>query len=347
VHLLTFNRFNPSALARAMFMLVGLVTGIISVDVWAASGGTGNDNYVNVGSVPIVDFGTWTSGSLSTTINSCIASANEKDANPPSPPAQVYPYQASVENRNSGSGFYLYLNNDAANTGNSRITIEFEHRDTVSGTAFESLSEGVYDSHYHLGRFKNCLVTGNNSELRVSIPAANLINKVPGDYRGQFKLHAIGGTSGTKQHRKSFDVELTVQTANVRISGLDDMSFGTYVPDLGNVQLDEHFCVQSLANNAGYRISVSSSNQDASGNFRLGNASATHFIPVDIFFAATGSGSGTQEVTDNAISALGSPLTLCGGANNATISVQALQSDIVASPSGTYDDTLVVLVVPE
>lgn len=307
----------------------------------------GNDNYLSVGGVPDVDFGTWSGGSLSTTVRGCIASANERQPSPPSPPAEVYPYQASVDNRNPGSDFYLYLNNDTSSPDNARITVVVEHRDIIAGSAFETLTEGVYDTHYHLGRFHECLGSGDNSELRISIPEANLTNKVAGVYHGQFRLEAVGGTSGTKYDRTDFDLILTVQSANVRISGMDDMALGTYVPGTGNVQQDEHFCVQSLADNSAYRISVSSSNQTPAGEFRLKHATDAVYLPVEVLFSPVGSGSGTEQITNNTISALGSPDSFCGGSDNATITVRALEADVQASPSGSYGDTLVLLVVPE
>lgn len=308
-------------------------------------------DYFNLYNVPNgqLAFGNWSigMGAQSRTATFCVASANYDNGynDPPpvvSPPAVHENYDIKVLTRNIPPGYYMYLDNNDSNTGNARLSISFEHRDTLDGNSWETLIHDVYDSHAHDGQFKRCK-NGKNSQLRVSIPVTELENARAGYYRGKFTATGIGGSSGTVVDSDNFRSDITVADI-VRASGLTDIDFGIHVP--GSDQVGErNFCVYANNDTASYNVTISSPNQDAGGNFFLKSPDDT--IPYDVYFKDdTTPGFGTA-VGLAAINGNGSnSSSTCGGVNNAKISVSVSDSEIVPSKTGNYSDTLTVLVAP-
>lgn len=305
-------------------------------------------DFLEVGRVPNADFGVWTqAGSVSTRLQNCIASASDDSPNPRGWFAWQMPYQAKVTNTSGDSDFYLYLDGNTANTANKRIGFSISHRDVNDGGIFEILRNDVYDSHSHVGSFRNCTRDGDNSELRINIDSNELGAKVSGYYTGTFQLSAIGGVWGTATDSQIFTVSITIQSrTEVMISALDDLRLGTHA-GIGDIAGEENFCVYSSTVGGRYTMSVSSANQDGGGNFYLVNPGLGQ-IPYELRFIDQGSGPGSTRVGNGTLSGAGNTVDpWCNGQNNATLSVFIRERDMQMAKSGTYNDTLLILVEPQ
>lgn len=297
-------------------------------------------------------FGTWAygDGSQSLTETFCAASSNYNNVytDPPpvkNPPAVHEPYEFKVADLNTPTGFFLYLDSDDTNTGNAKLAIQVEHRDTKDGNSWETLSDDVYDSHAHLGQFKMCK-NGKNSQVRLSITTAELEQARAGPYGGTFKATGRGGSSGTKENFQNFLASITIAPI-VRINNLSDVSLGTYAGG-GDINVEESFCVYSNNDTASYDVTITSPNQDVSDNFFLVNGTATDSVVYTLYFKDNVTpGVGTQ-VTTGAISGTGNNTANdCGGVDNAKISVNVLDADMSVVPADSYSDTLTVLISPQ
>ena len=72
-----------------------------------------------------------------------------------------------------------------------------------------TLSDDIYDSHYHEGQFKNCM-DGKNSELKMTLTSTELQKAKAGSYSGFFRAGAQGGSSGTAVSTSDFKVSISV-----------------------------------------------------------------------------------------------------------------------------------------
>lgn len=306
-------------------------------------------DYMNVGNLRNLNLGTWTgAGSLSRSRVWCVASADSNSRNPGGG-ASTMPYQVMAEDRaGPGGDFYLYLNDDTSATGNRRIRATVSHRDVLDGNSFEQLNHGSYDTHSHLGQFRDCRNNGNNSEMRAEISAAEMAGKLNGRYRGFFRLTGIGGESGSATDTDNFNIIVRIQASpQVQISGLDNLNLGSH-SGVGNINREENFCVYSTSASGSYNLSVSSSNQDGGGNFFLDGTAGQPPIPYNLFFIDSGTGPGSQAVGNGTLSGFGnSSDQFCNGANNATLSVSIQEAVLQQALSGSYTDTLVILVSPQ
>jgi spore coat protein U-like protein len=306
-------------------------------------------DHLGMANLKNVTLGTWTGvGSLGTTTNFCLSSADNDSPKPP-PSASTMPYQVKMENVSGpGGDYYLYLNGDTSATGSSRIRISVYHRDLLEGGGEELLTYGVYDNHSHLGQFRNCQLNGNNSETRLSISASEMTGKVSGSYEGTFALTATGGSSGTATGMDTFRIAVTIQAGpEVQISSLNDLSLGSHA-GLGNIYAEENFCVYSTSTSGSYSLAVSSVNQDGSGNFYMDSIGGLGQIPYNLLFIDSGSGPGATSVSNTSLSGFGdSADPFCNGLNNATLSVTIQESDLQSASSGSYTDSLVILVSPQ
>lgn len=308
-------------------------------------------DYFNIYNVPNsqLDFGTWSMGmgSQSRTATFCISSSNYNNGytNPPpvkSPPAVHENYDVRVLSRYANPGYFFYLDRDGNNTGNARFSFSLEHIDTLSGNNWETLNHNIFDSHNHNGQFKACK-NGKNSGLRITLSSTQLENVRAGPYRAKLRMEGTGGSSQSATDADNFRADIVVSDI-VRASGLSDIAFGIHTP--GSDQVGERtFCVYSNNDTAGYNVSISSSNQDAGGNFFLKSPDDT--IPYDVYFKdSTVAGFGTP-VGLGAIPGNGNNRASdCGGSNNAKLSVSVSDSDIVPSETGNYSDTLTLLIAP-
>jgi hypothetical protein len=313
----------------------------------------GLKDYMNVYNIPNSNFafGTWAygDGGQSLTATFCVASSNYRNAysNPPpvvSPPAVHEPYDFKVTDRAGPAGYFMYLDRNESNIGNARLSVQVEHRDLLSGNTWVTLSDGVYGNHAHNGQFRNCK-SGKNSQIRISILTTELEQARAGPYRVKLTATGRGGSSGTALDSDNFRADITVANI-VRITGLADVGLGTYSA-FGDVNVEEAFCVYSNSDSAAYNLSVSSPNQDGSNNFYLKTSDLSGSIPYSLYFKSNiTAGLGAQ--------VLGAPLpgngnnssSNCGGANNAKISVKVLSTAMSGASTGSYKDTLTVLIAP-
>jgi hypothetical protein len=289
-------------------------------------------------------FGTWSdNGSVSVSQSQCIASAST--AHPNGNGGAPFPYSVKVSNLNDPGGYFLYLDGNSSNTGNSRIEVIIKHRELFDSSGFEQLQPDTYDTHAHDGQFKNCVSMGDNSELDISMLSTELSQVVTGSYSGSFRLTGLGGMSGALEINSDFSITITVNGSLVKITSVDNITLGTYAQS-GNVIANERFCVYSQTGN--YALTVSSTNQDSSGNFNLLNTASSALLPYSLSFIDSGSGQGTSAVSNLALSGSGdSSSETCGGTNNATLTLAIDEQDLQASETGSYSDTINLLVEPE
>lgn len=306
-------------------------------------------DYINVGNLRNLNVGTWTgTGSLSRSRTFCIASADD-NGRTPGGGASTMPYQVRADDRSGpGVDFYLYLNDDTSATGNRRIRATVHHRDILDGNSWEQLTHGVYDSHAHNGQFRDCRANGSNAQVRADISAADMVGKVNGRYRGFFTLTGRGGSSGTATDSDNFNIIVRIQASPmVQISRLDAIGLGTH-SGIGNIYSEENFCIYSTSTSGSYNLSVSSANQDGGGNFFLDGVGGIGQIPYDLHFIDSGTGPGTQKVGNGTLSGFGNSSSQdCNGVDNASVSVSIQETDLQRARSGSYRDTLVLLVSPQ
>jgi hypothetical protein len=327
-----------------------LVTGALSLYMPAALAKVAD--YVDVGKTSNQNLGTWAIGDGDQVVSQvlCTASANYDNAfrNAPrnlSPTAVREPYSFKVTDLASPGGYYLYLNGDDTNTGNARIQVWFEHRDTKQPVGFETLSDDVYDSHYHEGQFRNC-ANGDNSEIKMTLTSTELQKAKAGNYSGSFRVGAQGGSSGTAVSTSDFSVSISVASA-VQVSGLSNVDLGSWT-GVGDKIAEETFCVYSNGAAATYSISISSPNQDASANFFLVNPGATASIPYALQFKDSVAAGGGTTVAGTPLSGIGNnDLPGCGGIDNAKLTVTILATDMQSAPTDAYSDTITLVVVPQ
>lgn len=306
-------------------------------------------DYVNMERFTSRNLGTWSAGDGDRTWSQihCVASSNYNDiySDPPpvvSPPAIHEAYQFQIFDQAPTAGHHFYLDDDNTNMGNARLSASFAHRDIKVGTSFETLTDGVYDSHSHTGQFRNCS-NGDNSEVRMTILETELENARAGRYRGRFRAEAIGGSSGTRVHGRNLVMILNVAEI-VRVSALDNILLGQWSGS-GDLSSDETFCVYSNNDSAGYSISLSSPNESG-GVFRLTNGTSTEFVDYQIEYADSVGGVGVP-VSTSALSGTGSNIQAdCGSADNARLSVTVTESDLGLATPDSYSDTVTILVAP-
>lgn len=307
-------------------------------------------DFVDVGQITPLNLGTWAIGDGDQTMVEviCTGSANYDDVNPRpnlNPPATTMPYQFKVTDLSTPAGYYLYLNADDTNTGNARVQVQFEHRDTIAGTAYETLIDDVYDTHAHDGQFRNCR-NGDNGELRISITATQLEQARAGYYEGNFRAAAQGGSSGTAVSSVDFRITLTVAPA-VQITALQNVNLGVWAAGFGDLAADETFCVYSNNATASYNLTITSPNQDAAFNFYVVNPAMTVQVPYTLGFKDNVTPGPGTTVAGTPISGTGNNTTPgCGGIDNAKIDVTILAADLGGAPVDTYSDTITLLVEP-
>lgn len=132
----------------------------------------------------------------------------------------------------------------------------------------------------------------------------------------------------------------------VRISGLDDINFGIAATQPANQQ--DVACVYTTSTN--YTVQANSAHPGGTGaGFRMADVGNTNFIRYAVTWAdnsannqalTEGTASTTVFVGDNANET-------CNGGNNVTITVNPVNADYTAAPTGAYDDTLTLIVTAQ
>jgi len=137
-----------------------------------------------------------------------------------------------------------------------------------------------------------------------------------------------------------FDINLTLGSL-IQISSLDDMTL-TYTPGAAATNT-ESFCVYTNAASGTYEVTASSANENA-GAFRLANGG--NFIPYTLEYDTVTLTSSATNDNGGAGFAANTAAADCGGAEPVDAVVTAAEADILAVPSGTYSDTVTLLVEP-
>jgi spore coat protein U-like protein len=285
------------------------------------------------------DFGVWAdAGSVSSNQTLC---AVAWDSNRSS----AKRYSTLVRNTLGSSGYYIYLDGDSSATGASRIELHFSHADVLDGNLYEALIENSWESQKERGGAPNC-PGGNNSVIKVDIESAELAGKLGGDYIGYFLASIREGNNEASADR-SFAVTITIGgVPQVKISHIDPIDFGAH-SGLGDLITNESFCIYSATANGAYRLSISSSGQDASGHY-LEELSGADRIPLSILYADSGSGAGTTVITNNYVHGNGDSVNSdCSGTDNTTLTLRLAEADLQAAPTGQYSGLLIILVEPE
>ncbi|MEX2468205.1 MAG: hypothetical protein WD396_00480 [Pseudohongiellaceae bacterium] len=323
------KRYLTRLLCCACILLLPLSLGLSQAQARPRS-------FLTIDNIGDVNFGTWVNAGLfSSATDFCIESWSRGSA---------VDYKIRVISFENPGSLYLYRSGDASATGNQRIAVDFIHSDLIGSGGQETLLASQYDQIDNEGQRNNCDTGGNNARLRIELSAQALNAAAAGNYSGSFSLEADNGSTDSV----TFDVSVEVQgSPEVRISDLDDLDFGLYgAGRTGNLQASERFCVYS--SESSYRLSVSSSNQDGGGNFYLTSGGTDDAIPMDVLFADRGTGAGTEPVGNQSLSGVGNNTADdCGGGNNATLTFTVQESDLRASSSGVYSDSVVLLVQPE
>jgi len=306
-------------------------------------------SFMNVGNITNQNLGTWAIGDGTQTLSlvHCAASSNYNNGfnDPPPvrvPPAVHAPYEFKILDRAGPAGYFLYLDNDDANTGNARIAVQFEHRDIKDTTAFETLADNVYDSHSHDGQFKKCK-NGDNSEVQVTILNADLEKAKAGSYRGRFRMVGRGGSPGLVNESDNFRIDIDIAPA-VRISSLDNIAFGTW-SGTGGLSAEETFCVYNNTSTSAYEVTITSPNQDGSSNFFVTDGGVKS-VGYQLQFKDDVLPGGGSTVGALAIGGVGDNNDLDCGGDNAKLTVNFLEADLSASSSAVYTDTVTLVVSP-
>lgn len=304
-------------------------------------------SYFDMYGISAIDFGNWDdSGTVASSTTSCIASADTPSNSPKNTDMQC-PYKLTVSSLESGGDFYLYLNGDSTNTGSERVLAQLSHKDINDGNLFETLTEGVQEVQSHNGGFKLCGQNGDNSELTAQIAASELIGKTPGSYAGTFRVDGVGGDNSlSASDFEDFSISITIVNTNptVHLTHIDDLLLGSF-SGLGDITQEEQFC--AYTETGAYRLTISATNQDINGSFFLGS-STTDLLPFTLQFDDTiVSPSFVAVGNDTLVGLTGSQILDCGGADNATLRVSLSEQDLISAPSGTYVDTLTLIMEPE
>jgi len=310
----------------------------------------GQADHVQVRQIGDFDFGTYISaGSLLLEQDHCVSSANTANPNPPKS-GETFPYQLNVDDVIADGGFYLYLNGNTAETGNRRLFIEIFHADMIAGGGvYHKLFPGVVESEVHAGQFRNCTQNGPNSRVKVQINEQDINSVISGNYSGSFSISAIGGISGMAYDPGiTFNVFITIASVSeVMVSSLDGIDLGTY-SGMGNISVTESFCVYSSSINGGYSITFSSLNQDANANFYLVDNTSSDAIGYSLSFIDSVTSPPGQDVGTNPIMGAGDNVSQdCGGLDNATLAVNVSEADLSSVKSGTFSDSITLMVQPE
>ena len=149
------------------------------------------------------------------------------------------------------------------------------------------------------------------------------------------------GASSTGEFEISVEVPALVQVSN-----LEDLNFGTFVPDeKGALILDDNFCIYRNSSAGLYSITANS----PEGGFNLKNGSES--VPYEVFFNnETGTTSNTQlsyntQLASQTGANSTSPDCSTGGFS-ANIQIRIPTTNLKQVPAGNYQGNLILNVEP-
>ena len=155
-------------------------------------------------------------------------------------------------------------------------------------------------------------------------------------------MAAAGTVSGAEQgtlgatSTGSLDVSVAIAD-RVQISGLGDIELGDYGGE-GALDGEDAFCIYRNGTGA-YQVTITSVDPDGTAFVMR---SATESLGYSVTF------DGTLVTSGQTISGTGNSVSpVCGGGTNTTLRVDVAEAALQGASSGTYEDTITMLVAPE
>jgi len=148
----------------------------------------------------------------------------------------------------------------------------------------------------------------------------------------------LGSTSGGTAAVSLDIVDLMV------VSGIGDIGLGAYV-GTGGLAGNDDMCVYRNGTGS-YKVKLTSANQSG-GAFRLNTGA--NYITYTVDWTDNGTAGTTAGVTsDVEETGQGGHATsqTCGGSPNANLAVSVAEAALQAAPTGSYTDTVTILVTP-
>lgn len=269
----------------------------------------------------------WSGTDVVFTQNFCVRSS---DGTPPPTSMDIIPYRAS-----SSSPFSLA-------SGANLLPFSVVWQDLYAAQPY-TLSPGVFTPNTLSGASAGCPF-GSNGRLTLTITQAALLAAPPGIYTASFVLDVANNGKGKKAAFSTLTLSLTVPDA-IRIGQLSDINFGLF-DGISNLAGSDSLCVYRKS---GGTYAVAVSGQGVGGAFVLAKGGSV--VPISVSW---NDGGGVVAVMPNtplparANSYRLDPDCAGGAANNASLGVSALATDInAASSPGLYSGQLTVTVQME
>jgi hypothetical protein len=162
---------------------------------------------------------------------------------------------------------------------------------------------------------------------------------------GLISTSVFAATDGSMGSTSTGQIDLDLQVLDsVEISALNDIDFNTYGgTDVGDINAGDAYCV-FVNGGDDYTITPTSTN----GKFSLIGVLGDEIdYTVKLVGAATGAASASAVGYNIASSTFaGSSARDCGSADNGSVDINIVESQISAASTDTYSDTLVLLVSP-
>lgn len=153
---------------------------------------------------------------------------------------------------------------------------------------------------------------------------------------------AFSANDGTLGATSQGDFEIIVALQDlVQISRLDDLNFGTYA-GTGALNGAENFCVYRNGTGA-YQATLTGDGTSNAFTIASGGNTMPYTVTYDDGSGAVAATTGTV-ITGQS----GSSTSIdCGSSDNTTVNISIAESVLQASPTGTYQGTLTILIGPE
>lgn len=131
-----------------------------------------------------------------------------------------------------------------------------------------------------------------------------------------------------------------------KISNMDDINLGTWVPATAMTGNDSVCIYKSIIGNTNYKVTGTDNSTITPTQFRLQNAANTVEIPYTVNWSNTSS-PGTNLLTDGTVfntnNAVKTSLT-CAGVMNANFKIDVTAANLDMKPAGTYTATVSFLI---
>ena len=157
-------------------------------------------------------------------------------------------------------------------------------------------------------------------------------------------MAAAGTVSGADQgelgatSKGSLDVSAVIAD-RVQISGLNDITLGSF-DGTAELSSSDDFCIYRNGTGS-YSVEIESANAAENGAFRMSSEGLPELLLYTVEFAGNPVSSGDE------VEGTGDPSSpTCGGVPNTTLGVRVALTDLAAATTGTYSDTITMVVKP-